>query len=552
MLTWIVLGTRPRFPAGVLRGALSRAVPKLRWTCGEDDDGTPDCAAPMRRDTLITGRSGTASVQIALHAEDRTEDGVQLQASVMGCDDTLLRDRILTALAGTFATLDRPGMHVRFAATQGWLNAAGAERAAVLVLEGEELAAIAPALAVTHEPMLEAIEAPTAAPAPSPSPAAQSGTGGPSQLAHLPFDDLLPQERSARMGIDVIGLAETEASVAHALFSGPRAAMADTIGWPEPPPFFAEAPRRDRLPTLVLLFDEAPRIDWSIVAEGLTAIDGEAEWRIHANSPHEARLTGRGGTICLSWQAEALPAWMIEKAIWRSFWCRPGSTLRRLRRHRGYLSLTCDLDTAAAEYIDVRQSAKALSMVLAIAAKSGPCTGVFNAAHGCAYTADQLDMLVGPLAEDEVPIKLFLWTAFHETKGDAVSLSTAGMLPFVGREVETWNAPGSLAYVGDKLNQLLRYLLIEGPVIRHGDTIGETAGEQTLRVCHGESREASRPGPVPVLLMEFAGPANGTPRPDPVPIASAPTVIAPPPAVNARTGFGSLRRTTGNFGRKGL
>ncbi|HEX4847477.1 MAG TPA: DUF4261 domain-containing protein, partial [Novosphingobium sp.] len=253
------------------------------------------------------------------------------------------------------------------------------------------------------------------------------------------------------------------------------------------------------------------------VQEGLDVIDPEGRWQVRASGAATGTVHGRGCTLGIDFSAVPMPAYLPELALWRSFWVRSGEPLRALRRHGAYVTIGCDLDCEAAEFVDIRQSAKAMCLALAVIAKFGPCVGVMNAAQNCVYTEDQLDMLVGPLGSDEVSIKLFLWTAFHSTSDDAVSLSTAGLLPFVGREVECWNAPGTLDFVGNKLNGVLRYLLINGPVIRNGDTIGEVEGDRSIRIYHGESDDRSaRPHSVPVLYMEFEGPGGASaPRPDP-------------------------------------
>jgi len=133
----------------------------------------------------------------------------------------------------------------------------------------------------------------------------------------------------------------------------------------------------------------------------------------------------------------------------------------------------------------------------------------------------------------ELPAPLFIATAFHATTPGSVSLSTTGLMPFTGFEVEAWNAPGDADAIGERLGAVLRHLLRQGPVLRHGDTLGGGA----IRALHGTSR-AERPyagdKPLPALWLEFGEARPYLPRPVAVPAVAAP-----------------LRRP-GGFGRKGL
>nr|WP_256869338.1 DUF4261 domain-containing protein [Sphingobium lactosutens] len=128
------------------------------------------------------------------------------------------------------------------------------------------------------------------------------------------------------------------------------------------------------------------------------------------------------------------------------------------------------------------------------------------------------------------------------------------MLPFAGFEVELWNAPGTLEQVAERLNGVLRYLLINGPVITHGDTIGDHASDRSTRCFLGDSRADRGDRSVPAMLLEFdapevARPKADLPRPDVTP-PSPQQQPSPPRARPTPSGFG--RRAPGSFGRKGL
>lgn len=479
MGTTIVLGAGPYFPAAAMRDLLERAVPAFDWTCGEGDDGSAGYATVLS-DVLVTGWSVAACLAIAICVRD--DHGLScIEIRLSDRDDAALCERVAGAVAAAFAALNPPGYRVHLSGIAGWFDAAGIKAVFEMMLEGERIAEAAARLALAP---------------------VSSGQA----RADLPLDDLLPAGPSHP---DALSLAEADAMLADALGASALGAFAAT------PAFLHEVPRRDRLPTLVLLADAAPTYDWSLFHRTIITLDPGGSWQVRPAGPAETRIIGRGGTIMLHFSEAPLPGWAIERALTRSFWCRPGEGLRRLRRHRAYLTITCDLNTQAAAFVYVRQTAKVMALVLAAAGKSCACAGIYLPAQRLVHAGDTLDGLVGPLLADEVPIRLFVGTAFHSTVDDAISLSTDGMLCFIGREVEAWNAPGDLRFVGGKINGLLRYLLAEGPVIGHGDTLGEDDGERALCIGHGKSRDLGRPWSVPVLLVEFAGPEGGAPCTDP-------------------------------------
>ncbi|AIT80961.1 hypothetical protein JI59_14815 [Novosphingobium pentaromativorans US6-1] len=546
MMVTVILGARPSLPAGELRTQLMRAAPRFGWTCGDHDDGSAHCSTSFGREVLLIGRSAGEVVIVPLRQlDDESIPGAPRRgcAIVIGTptsEDQALCEQIACAVALALAGTEPETAVARFGEGMPWLDA---EEIACLDRKVHDGQTIAAALAAPATPCQTACTGDAHAAA------------GSVDLAELPYDDLLPHQRSERLGFDIVGLAEIEAGIAEAMSDDPSEHLARLLDQSLPPPFFRELPRRDRLPTIVPLF-AAHRldIDWDMLAEGLASIDDEGEWQVAAQGPDRGRITGRGCAISISHAPAPLPAWMVERALYRSFWCEPGEGLRNLRRHAGHAVIACDLDTEVGEFVDIRQSAKVMAMVLAVVAQGALAQeafcGVYLPAHSCAYTAGDLPALVSPLANDEVPMRLFLWTAFHSTEADAVSLSTAGMLPFVGREVEAWNAPGTLDFVAEKLNEVMRYLLIEGPVIRHGDTFGDDVGDLSVRIWHDESAEPSRQNPVPVLLMELAGPpVSSVPHPDPVPGTWPATILhsRQPPI-----GFAAQRRVPGGFGRKGL
>ncbi len=125
------------------------------------------------------------------------------------------------------------------------------------------------------------------------------------------------------------------------------------------------------------------------------------------------------------------------------------------------------------------------------------------------------------LGRDQLPIPLWTYTAPHRLDDGDVCLSTSGLTPFLGHEIEVWNAPLPRDTVQDKVSNLLIYLLDRGPVIGHGDSAGYVEGDKSIRCFLGPGR-AERDQPVQALFLEFEEPKIAQPRPD-LPVSDPPS-----------------------------
>lgn len=460
--------------AGRLRARLADALPLRRWICGEDDDGTPGQTIVLRGHQLICGRGPGAPLFVELRCVD---------APYVAPGETLPPHAGYIRLPPP--TTDDP---------------AEADIATALIVE--------------------ALMDPQAGGAWC----QLTPDGG--WMAAAALGDLPARLRSGE-------------KLAHS--AGSRSPAPDRR--PVAPAFHSELPRTDRLPTLLALLAPGTRIslDWPTIAQGLDYCDPDGDWRVDPRGDGGATLSGRHGRIAITPHAQPMPADWLGLAIGRSFWLPTGAPVDTLRQHIACLAVASDSDTTTLGPIPTRQLAKAMSMALLLIAqdlaRDGHLSGLANAAHATLYAPSQMEAFARAMAEDEVPIPLFVATAFHATTPGAISLSTAGLMPFVGREVEAWNAPGDIDSVGDRLSNVLRYLLSEGPVLRHGDTLGTSPGDRGIRVLMGTSR-ADRPyaggQPIPALWLEF-----GEARP------------YPPRAQPSGMAVGGVRRP-GGFGRKGL
>lgn len=519
----IIVFTQPvPFPVAPLRQLLAAQLPLYKWQIGEADDGGARTMAPWRDHQLISGRTDATIIFCELVARmvplagDAPLHGWHLEIRRPTTENDAIAHRLILLIASAVMAGD-DGALCQLLPGGGWLSGEEAARGAKALLAGETLDTIArfgrPASSFAGRRATPADGAPAA------------------PRADARYAGLSPQQ--------ALNLGGMDATMARILHEQGMGAIADGMGLTRPPAFADERPRADRLPTMLLLAREPLRPDWGQVAEGARIIDPAGDWRVDEASPEAGGrlLHGRGATIRFVMQDGALPAYLLAQAQARSHGLTDADK-DSLATHRLHHDISIDLDTRTADFADVRQVAKVATLLIGIAAKSPGCVGLFNAGVGTVMPVQRVYQQVGILGSDEVPISLWTWAAFHSTATDAISISTGGMLPFTGYEVELWNAPGALEPAAERLNGVLRYLLINGPTIGHGDSIGDHAADRSVRCFLGDSR-ADRD--VPALLLEFDAPAT---RPRFAPPAPA------SPSRPAPAGF--ARRAPGGFGRKGL
>lgn len=557
------------FAAGPVRNLLKQHVPLYTWTVGEEDDGEGPCPTSLERPVLICGRSNTASIFVEVREDHRSEDGLPSHAQKVvidrpTTDNDTLAERIAMTIATTAAFVDKDHVRVRVPGNDKWLRIEDMVLMSERVLEGERLESVSaefggrevrnetPANSGSRKEVAAAMDA-TGDREPAP------GLGTRSNLHGMPFDDRPPQERGAVLGVNVIGLAASERTMLLTLANEAKSlgALYDMSSLPK---FHSEQPSAERLPTLAMLYNAEPTLSLPEVEEALGVIDKDGGWRAR-EADCDLIVEGRGGTIRLAFNDHPLPPFMVELGLDRSLGASRGEAMSRLRRHKRHATIVADIDPTAASWIDVRQTAKAMIMLIALAHKPtqslGNLVGVYNAATASFFTDDMIADLVGALAQNEVSIKTFIWHAYSSTEPDKVTITSAGLLPFVGRELEIIEAPGDLEFVADRLNNIERYLLIEGPVVGDGDTIGDVPGEPWARLWHGISEDKSRIEPVPVYKAEICGPGgrwrprHDPPRADP-PLGSGGMMRQPdaPESQPAARPGGFGRRAT-VFGRRG-
>jgi hypothetical protein len=297
-----------------------------------------------------------------------------------------------------------------------------------------------------------------------------------------------------------------------------------------------EKKQRAHLGTFTILLDGDVFIDWPSIDEVMRTVDPEGGWQRIATPGGMGMIMGRASIMAI-WSPIPMNQAAIEGACLRSFWF--DGDRARVARHRQYIALNIE---SPDDYQDRLMTAKIATLIIGAIAGLPQASAVFNNSVTTIFSPEMARSQVGILHTDELPIQLWTWTAPNSLEDGNVCLTTGGFLPLLGYEVEVWNAPHPVTFVSEKMSQTLRYLLINGPVINHGDTIGAEPGDRSIRCFFGDSR-VDRPEPTKAMFLEFdAGSASVPPRKD-MPL---------PPTLQPVQQDAPILRRAGGFGRKGL
>jgi hypothetical protein len=438
----IVALTHPvALPIAQMRQSLAQALPTWQWRCSDDDTGGPNDRAGFERPQTIMGRSSDGIVIVTVEERQAPlplEAGapphqLHLHVSQPSTDSAEIAKRIAVLVCASLSEQDL-GAHCQVAPDGPWYTSEEMQRgAAFCKTAGAAQGSI-------DSFLLSAGRAqPSAAPA---------GAGGASPLQSLGLPPGSPAERMALAGVDQ--------SFAQILTKIGGADFAKDMGF-APPPFYAEEhPRIDRLPTMVLALEHPIDFDWSRLHE-LDRFDPGGDWQAEGRSDGSGTLRGRGCTVDITAHHEAVPRYSIENALARSFWFKGGPAA--FARQTASLTIVCDLDTRAAPFEDVRETAKVLTLAIGLLARSRGVIALLNAGVGTLLDVPMVQSQVGHLHKNQIPLMMWTWSAPDSMVENSVSMTTGGLLPFLGYEVEVWNAPGTPDWVGDKLGQILNYLL---------------------------------------------------------------------------------------------
>ncbi|SFK11941.1 protein of unknown function [Pseudovibrio ascidiaceicola] len=157
-----------------------------------------------------------------------------------------------------------------------------------------------------------------------------------------------------------------------------------------------------------------------------------------------------------------------------------------LSEHKSHIVLS--VLGAAKEHPDVLKAAKTMTLFSSYLSEKLSVMAQVGVDGKTVIPPQNLKAYAQSLAQGEIP--LFAWASVMFFNGGVTSdgkqkaiLATNGLLPFIGREVET---SASANLTSDKVDFLLNlgiYLIKNGPIINDGDTIGGTE-EERIRVFY--------------------------------------------------------------------
>jgi hypothetical protein len=327
---------------------------------------------------------------------------------------------------------------------------------------------------------------------------------------------------------------------------------------------------RRLLSTMVLVLNQRIVPDWSTLEAFARRIDPDGDWNYDVRADGGSMLVGRGSFIAVQDLQRPCP---VDPAVWlRSHWYH--GTRAPVESHQRHIFIQAAIDTANADWLAVRQTAMVKTMLVSVLSQLPGVVAAMNFTVGTVFEPRQMKGHLTVLETGHIPIALWSWASPHSVEDGNFCLSTSGFFPFLGHEIEIWNAPVSRTVAEERVNSIMAYLLTNGPVIGHGDTVGRTEDERPIRCFLGPSR-AERPEPVQALFIEFDDAEEvvlpqpdlpvgaGSPKIAEALLADAPDVVkkllagyaeAPPPRPVGppEPQTGATPRRPGSFGRKGL
>ena len=470
----VTFSKQVKFPIAAVRVLLTQHLPLYRWQCGEDDTGAEKQMGAFHPLILVSGRASSTLIFTELRAVPARLDGPapphqwHLRLGEPTIEHKAVADRITLAICAAVMFMDEEGARCQLRPGGNWLRVEELHHVFEQVFGGEDIS-VADGVGTPASRFAGAGAAPGAVPPPVGSPGA--APAGP------------PRAPSVQAGPDVT---------------------------------------KRMLSPLLLLLDRTLAPNWWQIEEFARKLDSEGGWS-YVCDRGQHMLVGRGTRVFIDDKPEPVPAYVYDEAFTRSFWYQGDRAA--VNRHSRHMAIGTALDTGACDWVTTCQVAKIITMVTGILARLPGTLAVLNLTVGTIFEAEMAGNFLSILGRDQLPIPLWTFTAPHRLDDGDVCLSTSGLTPFLGHEIEVWNAPLPCKAVQDKVSNLLIYLLDRGPVIGHGDSAGYVEGEKSIRCFLGPSR-AERGEPAQALFLEFEEPKVARPRPD-LPVSDPPS----PPTV---------------------
>lgn len=295
-----------------------------------------------------------------------------------------------------------------------------------------------------------------------------------------------------------------------------------------------------------LALDRPASVSADETITAFSALAGSAPMRIELagqpnSTPGEAFVVlVNGSPVTVMFIGAPLPPDAWEEAAARSIvWRDAAETMRKTQAHV-IVALLQDTQN----HLAALSGAAAVTMVAGALARQLPVAATIFTEAQSIVKGGGIESMASGFAQGQVPD--LLWTTLSLMRGPATpdgrvttAALTIGLLPFVGREIEFEPAPLQPVEIAERLIGLCKYLILNGPIIKDGETVGLTEKEK-IRVRYAAAGQ--RPGvPVMSMTLERHDPAAGhfAPQPSPAPISGfgAPTFSGQRPAVT----FGKRR-----------
>lgn len=197
-------------------------------------------------------------------------------------------------------------------------------------------------------------------------------------------------------------------------------------------------------------------------------------------NPHGFILSVNGVEVAVLPLNEPLPRDGYEAAAEGSIlWPNAKTALGANKAHVVVAALR-----AAGSHGEALAAAFAVTVIAAAVIRRTDAIGaVFNPAL-TAFPADQfVGIAIGLAQQRQIPEMLWVSLAFRPGQPapdgqPTVGLTTLGLSAFAGREIEFLPVAWQPGHVAGRVLGLAQYLILHGPVIKDGDTVGDTPAER--------------------------------------------------------------------------
>lgn len=183
----------------------------------------------------------------------------------------------------------------------------------------------------------------------------------------------------------------------------------------------------------------------------------------------------------ISLMPAAIP-WLELEGPCALAWYWPKATIS-MQSHTAHLIITSETQELPN---DALSRVMDLTKLTASAAAVSDSVGVYWDAGGVVQEAQEFVFSAEEMSRDDLPLNLWIDFRIEDAPGERFRLFTTGMRPFGHREIEVRPAKVNPDEILSTAFNVASYLLINGPVIKDGDTIGATDDERML-VQYGPS-----------------------------------------------------------------